>query len=41
MTDKEMEKLLERVHKDIDVFDINGKNTPRILLGDRKFDDLM
>jgi len=41
MTDKEMEKLLERVHKDIDVFDFNGKNVPMIILGDRKFDDIM
>ena len=36
-----MEKLLERVHKDIDVFDFNGKNVPMIILGDRKFDDIM
>ena len=41
MTDKEMEKLLERVYKDIDIFDFNGKNTPRIILSDRKFDDIM
>jgi len=41
MADKEMEKLLERVHKDINVFDFNGKNVPRIILGDRKFDDIM
>jgi len=41
MTDKEMEKLLERVHKDIDVFDFNGKNVPMIILDDRKFDDIM
>ena len=41
MADKEMEKLLERVHKDIDVFDFNGKNVPMIILGDRKFDDIM
>ena len=41
MTDKEMEKMLERVHKDIDVFDFNGKNVPMIILGDRKFDDIM
>jgi len=41
MADKEMEKLLERVHKDIDIFDFNGKNVPRIILGDRKFDDIM
>ena len=41
MTDKEMEKMLERVHKDIDVFDFNGKNVPMIILGDRKFDGIM
>ena len=41
MTSKEMEKLLERVHNDIDMFDFNGKNVPRIILTDRKFDDLM
>ena len=37
----EMEKLLERVHDDIDMFDFNGKNVPRIILTDRKFDDIM
>ena len=36
-----MEKLLERVYKDIDIFDFNGKNVPRIILADRKFDDIM
>ena len=41
MANKEMEKLLERVHSDIDIFDFNGKNIPRIILTDRKFDDLM
>ena len=41
MTSKEMEKLLERVCKDIDMFDFNGKNVPRITLDDRKFDDMM
>jgi len=41
MADKEMEKLLGRVHKDIDIFDFNGKNVPMIILGDRKFDDIM
>ena len=41
MANKEMEKLLERVHNDIDIFDFNGKNIPRIILTDRKFDDLM
>ena len=41
MTIKEIGKLLERVHKDIDIFDFNGKNVPRIILDDRKFDDIM
>ena len=41
MTSKEMEKLLERVYKDIDIFDFNGQNVPRIILTDRKFDDIM
>ena len=41
MTNEEMEKLLQRVHKDIDMFDFNGKNVPRIILTDRKFDDIM
>ena len=36
-----MEKLLERVYNDIDTFDFNGKNVPRIILTDRKFDNLM
>ena len=41
MTNKEMEQLLERVYRDIDIFDFNGKNVPRIILTDRKFDDIM
>ena len=41
MTSKEMEQLLERVYKDIDIFDFNGQDVPRIILDDRKFDDIM
>ena len=41
MTNEEMEKLLERVYKDIDIFDFNGQNVPRIMLTDRRFDDIM
>ena len=41
MASKELEKLLERVYKDIDIFDFNGQNVPRIILTDRKFDDIM
>ena len=36
-----MEKLLERVYKDIDIFDFNGRDVPRIILSDRKFDYMM
>ena len=36
-----MEKLLERVYKDIDIFDFNGQDVPRIILSDRKFDYIM
>ena len=36
-----MEQLLERTHNDIDIFDFNGKNVPRIMLPDRRFDEIM
>ena len=36
-----MEQMLERTHNDIDVFDFNGKNVPRIMLPDRRFDEIM
>jgi len=41
MTDKELDQMLERVHKDIDIFDFNGKNVPRIILSDRRFDEIL
>ena len=41
MTNEELEKLLACVYKEIDIFDFNGKNVPRIILDDRKFDDIM
>jgi len=41
MTNEEMEKRLARVYKEMDIFDFNGKNVPRIILDDRKFDDIM
>ena len=41
MTSKEMEQLLERTHNDIDIFDFDGKNVPRIMLPDRRFDEIM
>ena len=36
-----MEQLLERTHIDIEVLDCNGKNVPRIMLPDRRFDEIM
>ena len=41
MTDKVFNELLERVHKDVDTFDFDGKNVPRIILNDRRFDEIM
>ena len=41
MANKEIEQMLERVHKDIGVFDFNGKSVPRIILTDRRFDEIM
>ena len=41
MTSKEIEQLLERTHNDIDIFDFNGKDIPRIMLPDRRFDEIM
>ena len=41
MTSKEMEQLRERTHNDIDIFDFNGKDIPRIMLPDRRFDEIM
>ena len=41
MTSKEIEHMLERVHTDIGVFDFNGQNVPRIILTDRRFDEIM
>ena len=41
MTSKEMEKLLERVYKDIDIFDFNGHSVPRSIITDRRIDEIM
>ena len=41
MTSEEMKQMLERAHKDLDIFDFNGKNVPRIMLPDRRFDEIM
>lgn len=41
MTSEEMKQMLERTHKDLDIFDFKGKNVPRIMLPDRRFDEIM
>ena len=41
MTSEEMKQMLERTHKDLDIFDFYGKNVPRIMLSDRRFDEIM
>ena len=41
MTSEEIKQMLERTHKDLDTFDFNGKNVPRIMLPDRRFDEIM
>ena len=41
MTSEEMKQMLERTHKDLDIFDFDGKNVPRIMLSDRRFDEIM
>tara|TARA_B100001146_G_scaffold38105_1_gene31769 strand:- start:134 stop:382 length:249 start_codon:yes stop_codon:yes gene_type:complete len=41
MANKELEQMLGRVHKDVDIFDFDGKNVPRIILSDRQFDNMM
>ena len=41
MTSEEMKQMLERTHKDLDIFDFKVKNVPRIMLPDRRFDEIM
>ena len=41
MTSEEMKQMLERTHKDFDIYDFDGKNVPRIMLSDRRFDEIM
>lgn len=41
MTNDELQKLLENVHKDITVFDYNGTKVPCIIFEEKKFDNIM
>jgi hypothetical protein len=41
MADEELDKLLSQRHKDITLFDLEGKKVPCIILDEKKFDDMM
>ncbi len=41
MSNDELNKLLERVHKSITVFNYNGNNVPCIILTERRFSEIM
>jgi len=41
MTSEEIKQMLERTHKDLDIFDFDGKYVPRLMLSDRRFDVIM
>ena len=41
MSNDEMKKLLERVHKSVTVFNYNGNKVPCIVLSEKKFTEIM
>jgi hypothetical protein len=41
MVNEDLEKLLSQRHKDITLFDFEGKKVPCIILKEKKFDDMM
>lgn len=41
MANDELEKFLSERHKDITLFDFEGKNVPCIVLDEKKFDNIM
>jgi hypothetical protein len=41
MANEELEKLLSERHKDVTLFDFEGKNVPCIVLDEKKFDHIM
>jgi len=41
MVNDEFERLLSQRHKDITLFDLDGKKVPCIILNEKKFDDMM
>ena len=41
MADTELEELLAQRHKDVTLFDFEGKKVPCIIMEERRFDDIM
>lgn len=41
MSQDEFNKLLARVHKSVTVFNYNGNNVPCIIIGEKKFSEIM
>ncbi|MDE1826542.1 MAG: hypothetical protein KGH83_02990 [Thaumarchaeota archaeon] len=41
MADTELEELLAQRHKDVTLFDFEGKKVPCIIMGEKRFDDIM
>jgi hypothetical protein len=41
MADSELEELLAQRHKDVTLFDLDGKKVPCIIIEERRFDDIM
>ena len=41
MSNDEMKKLLDRVHKSISIFNYNGNNVPCIILSEKRFTEIM
>ncbi|MDE1767618.1 MAG: hypothetical protein KGI27_15295, partial [Thaumarchaeota archaeon] len=41
MADTELEELLAQRHKDVTLFDFEGKKVPCIIMEEKRFDDIM
>lgn len=41
MVDTELEELLAQRHKDVTLFDFEGKKVPCIIMAEKRFDDIM
>jgi len=41
MTESELDKLLAQVHKDVTLFEFEGKKVPCIIIEEKRFDDIM